>query len=341
MSRLQLTASGNIRPVAAFLAEWGEPVEPLLEEAFLPPTCLETPKALVPTAALWRFRALAAARTGCPNLTLHAMETRELADLGDVGRALLGQPTLRKTIQEFQRLALAESQTAVLELRPWHGGCVFFSNRFRMRKNQVEWQAELYLLMWMLKVVRLVDPTWSPAEIWCIASATKERLQAIESLGARPLFRQRCTGFPIPSVMLAMAQRRIRSSQRDLKVDERDLWSQAPLDSLVGATRQMIRTYADDRWLTLSEASDALGMSPRTLQRLLAEDGKAYSEVLGEIRSESARDLLGRTDARLSEIAECLGYSTLSNFNRAFHRWSGVSPREYRAQQLGAASHRL
>jgi AraC-like DNA-binding protein len=218
---------------------------------------------------------------------------------------------------------------------------VFFSNRFRTRKDQVEWQAELYLLMWMFKIVRLVDPTWSPAEIWCVASATKERLQAIESLGARPLFRQRCTGFPIPSVMLAMAQRRRGSSQRDLKVEERVLWSKAPRDSLDGAIRQMIRTYADDRWLTLGEASDALGMSPRTLQRLLAEDGKAYSEVLAEIRSESARDRLELTDAPLTEIAERLGYSTLSNFNRAFHSWSGVSPREYRAQQLGAASRRL
>ena len=91
MSRLQLPASRHIRPVAAFLAEQGEPVEPLLEKALLPPTCLETPKALVPTAALWRFRTLAAARTGCPNLTLHAMETSELAELGDVGRALLGR----------------------------------------------------------------------------------------------------------------------------------------------------------------------------------------------------------------------------------------------------------
>jgi len=64
MSLVQLTASGHIRPVAAFLAERGEPVEPILEEALLPPTCLETPKALVPTVALWRFRTLAATRTG-------------------------------------------------------------------------------------------------------------------------------------------------------------------------------------------------------------------------------------------------------------------------------------
>jgi AraC-like DNA-binding protein len=340
MSRVQLTSITHMRPVAAFLAERGEPVERLLEKALLPPGCLENPKALVPTAALWRFRSLAAARTGSPNLTLHAIEPWELAELGDLGRALLGRPTLRRTIQSVQRLALAESQTAVLELRPWHGGCEFFSNRFLLRQDEGEWQAELYLFMWMLKIVRLVDPTWSPEEIWCSASATKERVQAIESFGARPLFRQCCTGFPIPSVMLAMAPRRRGSSQRDPKVDERVLWSQAPLDSIAGAIGQMIRTYAGDRWLTLSEASEALSMSPRTLQRQLSEDGKAYSEILEEIRAESAKELLEHTDARFSEIAEQLGYSNLSNFNRAFHRWSGVLPREYRAGLPGATSQR-
>jgi AraC-like DNA-binding protein len=268
------------------------------------------------------------------------MEPLELAELGDLGRALVGRPTLRRTIQSLQQLVLAESQSVVLEMRPWHGGCVFFSNRFLIRQDEGEWQAELYLFMWMLKVVRLVDPTWSPEEIWCTARATKERVQAIESFGARPLFRQCCTGFPIPSVMLAMAPRRRGSSQWDPKLDERVLWPELPLDSIAGATGQMIRSYAGDRWLSLVEASEALGMSPRTLQRQLSEDGKTYSEIFEEIRAESAKELLEHTDADFSEIAEQLGYSDLSNFNRAFHRWSGVSPREYRARTTGATSQR-
>ena len=100
-----------MHPIAVFLAEQGERVQPLLEKAGLPSTCLENPKTLVPTASLWRFRDLAAARTGSPNLTLRVMTARELPELGDVGRALLGTPTLRRTIQDFQRIARAESST--------------------------------------------------------------------------------------------------------------------------------------------------------------------------------------------------------------------------------------
>jgi AraC-like DNA-binding protein len=90
--------------------------------------------------------------------------------------------------------------------------------------------------------------------------------------------------------------------------------------------------------LTIDQVSDALGTSPRTLQRQLAAEGRTYSEVLDEIRAESASDLLETTDASLSQIAEQLGYSNLSNFNRAFRRWAAVSPRAFRRQRWGSAS---
>jgi hypothetical protein len=94
VSSIQLTASRHILPFAAFLAGEGEPVGRLLRQAGLPATCLDDPKNLVPTAALWRFRELAAARVGSPSLTLTVMKPLDLFELGDVGRALLPAPTL-------------------------------------------------------------------------------------------------------------------------------------------------------------------------------------------------------------------------------------------------------
>ena len=60
----------------------------------------DDPKKLVPTAAIWRFRELAAMCTGSPNLTLTVMAPLALSDLGAVGQALSGAPTLLKTIQD-------------------------------------------------------------------------------------------------------------------------------------------------------------------------------------------------------------------------------------------------
>ena len=340
MSCAQLTASIHIRPIAAFLTSHGEPIDSLLEKANLPRTCIENSKTLVPTASLWRFRDLAAEHTGLPNLTMQAMRLRELSELGDVGRSLLGAPTLRRMIVDFQRLSRAESSTTVIGLRPWRGDHEFFFNRFMLKQHQGEWQAELYLLMWMLKMVRTVNPSWTPTEIWCAADETPEHLQAIESLATRPRFNQGCMGFPISAAMLARSNCSDGSASWSPKPGDSILCSTSPALSVAGAVGQMISAYADDRWLTIDQASEALGTSSRTLQRQLAADGTSYSETLEEIRSEKASELLRSTDASLFTIAEHLGYSNLSNFNRAFLRWAAVSPREFRRQGRESASER-
>jgi AraC-like DNA-binding protein len=320
---LNLTASRHILPVTTFLAANGETLEPLLQRAGLPSSCLEAPQKLVPTAALWRFRELAAARTGLDDLTLRAMEPVALSEIGPVGQSLLLAPTLVRTIRAFKRLARRESSTATLDLTPYRHREVFFSVRFSLPD---EWQAELYLLMWMLKIVWLVDAEWSPTEIWCTASATPDRLRAIESLATRPRFNQYRTGFPIPTSMLALPQERSSGVATPL-------WAPPPAESASSSLKQMLLAYSDDRWLTLEEACDALGMNPRTLQRHLAADDTTYSAILDEVRAKVAGDLLENTDAPLSQISRDLGYSNPSNFNRAFRRWAAVLPGEFRAQR--------
>jgi AraC-like DNA-binding protein len=330
VNTVNLTASRHAFPVATFLADHGEPLQPLFQRAGLPGTCLDDPKKLVPTAAIWRFRELAAMRTGSPNLTLTVMAPLALSELGAVGEALSGASTLLRTIQDFQRLAHSESSTATLDLRPCHNGDSLFSVRFSLRYQPGEWQAELCLLMWMLKVVWLVDPEWSPTEIWCAANGTPDRLRAIESLAARARFNRPCTGFPIPASMLALPQQRCG---RRTETEEALLWSTAPSESTSGAVSQVIQAYADDRWLTIAEASDALGVHPRALQRRLAAEGKTFSAVLEEVRAEVAGRLLEDTDASVCEIARQVGYSNSSNFNRAFRRWAAVLPSEFRTQR--------
>ena len=330
MDTVDLTAVRHVFPVATFMADNGEPLQPLFQRAGLPGSCLDDPKKLVPTAAIWRFRELAAMRSGLPNLTLAVMAPMALAELGAVAQALLGAPTLLRTIQDFRRLARSESTAATLDLTPYGNRNAFFSVRFTLSDQPGQWQAELCLLMWMLKIVRLVDLKWSPTEIWCTAGATCDRHQAIESLAARPRFNQHCTGFPIPLSMLPLPQERC---ERRAEADEGRLWSTAPSDCASGAVRQLIQAYADDRWLSIADASHALGLSLRTLQRRLAVEGRSYSALLQETRAEVAGRLLENTDASLSEIAGLLGYSNLSNFNRAFRRWAAVLPSEFRSQR--------
>gem|GEM_PF-869677 len=76
-----------------------------------------------------------------------------------------------------------------------------------------------------------------------------------------------------------------------------------------------------------------IGMSSRTMRRKLAEEGSSFQEVLDECRMRQALfEFRTRPDLSIAEIALRLGYAEHSNFTRAFHRWSGVSPQAFRSR---------
>jgi len=73
-----------------------------------------------------------------------------------------------------------------------------------------------------------------------------------------------------------------------------------------------------------------LGVSTRTLTRKLESEGHAFKELLEELREGLAIRYTTSTDLLLSEVALLLGFSSSAAFNRAFKRWTGQSPIEYR-----------
>ena len=81
---------------------------------------------------------------------------------------------------------------------------------------------------------------------------------------------------------------------------------------------------------TVAAVADRLGMSGRTLQRRLSEQGYAFQDLVDEARKELAERLLRRTDYALAEVAFLTGFSEQSTFTRAFKRWRGQTPATFR-----------
>jgi AraC-like DNA-binding protein len=79
-------------------------------------------------------------------------------------------------------------------------------------------------------------------------------------------------------------------------------------------------------------AARALGLGVRALERRLSKRGTSFGQIVEDTRRSEAVRLLKETDAAVYEIAFCLGYQDVSSFNRAFKRWYGAAPREYRAR---------
>lgn len=91
-----------------------------------------------------------------------------------------------------------------------------------------------------------------------------------------------------------------------------------------------ILTNSEQHYLSIENVADRLHMSDRTLKRQLAAEGTSFSTLVDEVRYRHATSLLSRTDYTLEQIADELGYSDVANFSRAFKRWSGRSPSNWR-----------
>lgn len=74
-------------------------------------------------------------------------------------------------------------------------------------------------------------------------------------------------------------------------------------------------------------------MSTRSLQRRLLKFGLTYSQLIDEVRLETACRLLARTETSLAKIAYDLGYADPANFTRAFQRWTGQKPSAFRRRR--------
>jgi len=86
---------------------------------------------------------------------------------------------------------------------------------------------------------------------------------------------------------------------------------------------------------SVARVAKALGMSARSLQRRLADEGTGYSDLLDDIRVEFAKRYLVRKTISASEVAYLIGFTEPPAFFKAFKRWTGMTPREF---QLAASA---
>ena len=125
-----------------------------------------------------------------------------------------------------------------------------------------------------------------------------------------------------------------------------------PLPDADAVVRSMLRPYAERRiahqqvpWATavtdllrdasqpsLAAAARALSVSPRTLQARLTQEGTSFATLADDLRRERALTLLSQPDLAVTAIATRLGFSTPSALTRAFRRWTGMAPSDYRRE---------
>lgn len=280
--------------------------------------------------------AAAAAAGDDDDLGLHVGERVRPGSFSALGHLLMSCATLREAAAETERFAglvgggggfasRAEGPGLWLIYRP-------LDPDWPCRRHRVEavLAAALTFAGWLAgrpvrpAAVRLGHPR--PA-----STAEHERV-----FGCRPQFGAAEDALLLPGPMLDLA---VAQSSPGLK-PVLATYARAALDDLDrGDLRARvagrIRAALDDGRLPAVDAvAVALGLSPRTLQRRLRQEGTGFAAEVGAVRAALARELL-RDEARpIAEVAFRLGFADTANFHRAFKAWTGMTPAAWRRRPV-------
>lgn len=195
--------------------------------------------------------------------------------------------------------------------------------------------ANEYQVAEMLASVRqlISDPRFAPTRL-CFRHAARAEAEAWTAVfGTRPEFSAEFDGFEVPRELLdrplALSNAALRAYfERQCKEAAEKFEADA---ALTGKVRRQIIAGMNGQVPSIHDVARALGMSARSLQRALDAEGTKFQTLVDDVRCEFSRRYLARKSLNLGEVSTLVGFNDTSAFFKAFKRWTGKAPGEYRA----------
>ena len=282
---------------------------------------------LVPLALAGLVWDEAARAFGRDDLGLRVGETTRLEDAGELGpvvrRACTVGAALEAAVQFGSRFN--SGQRFCLERR---GEEILLHRVYAPALRRGRLQVNDYVLTLTLNLIRLAAGAgWRPSEIH-FEGAPPSHAAELAGLAQRSVrFGQHHTTLVFPRRVLALP---IPEPQPAAASGARSAPIEWPHADFAGSARQAVRSLMQLGCLDLALAAAAAGTSVRSFQRRLGQAGLRFADLVDETRFEAACRLLQDPAARIVDVSAELGYTDSANFTRAFRRWAGMPPQQYR-----------
>ena len=334
MQPIALSRASELIQVSDTLVGLGMSAERLLGQAGLTIWQYCDPDDLIPKHHVYAFMEHAARSIGSSTLGLRVGAETNLSSMGSFGSLIASSLTTYHALTMSCRLIHLHNFGAQLSLVD-AGGETWFRHRETPNPKIGRWQKEQYVVMRMIDHVRLTaGPSWHPAKVFLQTRAAPEPELREALFDPEIRVGQDFTGIALPRALLAQPLRRRELPACERQGMKRQLWQTAPVRGFVDSLRQLAGTLMKEGPPQIETIAEITGLSVRTLQRQLAKNGLSHSELVDQARYQAATRLLRDADLRITDIAMELNYTDSANFTRAFKRWAGVTPREYRKHQL-------
>lgn len=294
---------------------------------------------VIPFGLFLRLLALAAEETRCPHFALLLAQRRNpLSTVGPIGFLVQNSPTVGDALRNlvgFIHLCVV-GPTMTLQVQ---AGEVILSISTELSDGPgTEQTMDLGIANLFLTMRMLAGREWLPSAVHFARQQPWDVAPYVAFFRAPVHFDRKATCLRFPSFWL---ERPVPDADTELcalmKSYAKKIEQQYSGD-FRGQARHVVRTMLPTSKCTAVRIAELFSLSLRTLQRRLTESGTTFEALVDETRFEIATSKLAQTSTPIRQLAALLGYRDSRTFSRAFRRWSGLAPAQWRAQRRVAAA---
>ena len=317
--------------VAKALKAEGHDSAAVFRRAGLDPAKLQDPDARYPVAGMCSLWRLAVQVTGDPYFGLNAAGFWHPTTLNALGYAWMASDSLRDALTRMARYSRLVTTVADMTLEEFDDYFTFKIHPL-IARSSVPYESVDAGLATFVKMCRV--SYWSdfdPLRVLTQRPEFDDPTRYVEYFGAP-------VEFSAPDNVLYFSKASLEAhlptaNPRLARINDQiiaEYLAQFDKESTAMRVRAQLIDLLSAGNVSQHDVAGSLYMSLRTLQRKLSEEGTSYKDLLDETRRELANQYLRQACLSVSEVTYLLGFSEPSNFARAFKRWTGRTPSEFR-----------
>ena len=318
--------------VATLLRRNGCNARAIFNQAGVDIAATRDPYTMIEFDAYAELLRLSAHYTKCANLGLELGLNQDPTKWGALGYLILNSPTIFEAFSNFAAYFKIGQTNTYLKCRKRNGAIGIEYSLLEKEIAHREYDAEFAIAYFKNIMDRIADYPVKPLEVNFEHKPLFDISVYRRCLGVEPRFQQPLNVITYPQ---SLADRPIRTAdQRLLRIIKHHLAEllegiQESPDLIDLVKHQITNSLAHDQ-CDLTTIANKIGLQPRTLQRRLAEKNARFGSLLEEVRQRQAGNLLSSSNMEIKEISHRLGYSEVGTFQKAFKKWTGTTPGDYR-----------
>jgi AraC-like DNA-binding protein len=328
------SATGGITRLAcARLRERGKNVGRILAEVGLGAEVVDDPAARLEARVQIKVLELAAGELDDPLFGFHLARGFDLRELGLLYYVMASSERLTDALRDVERYSRIVNEGVRLHCNLTEGATVTLEYVEVDRRS--DWHHIEFWLVTLVRIFRQVtDSRLAPRRLRVRHLRPQPPADFRSFFGTEVEFGSDVDeiAFSVPVSSLPVTGRDTYLNSLLRRYAEEALASQrAKRASTRSEVERVLTELLPHGKTSLSEVGRRLGASSRTLSRRLREEGAAFTDILDELRAALAKRYLEERELPISEIAWLLGYQEVGSLTHAFKRWTGMTPRLFRA----------